>query len=74
MAPMKTTVMRESNLIAYLRYDLPESIRNPNIEIRNKRKELNPNYKIRNGPFGQFFFWSFEFVSNFGFRIEFGQM
>ena len=26
-----------------------KQIRNPNIEIRNKLEELNPNYKIRNG-------------------------
>jgi len=45
-------------------------IRNPNIEIRNKRKELNPNYEIRNEPV-----WNIEDVALviricFGFGIS----
>ena len=47
-------------------------IRNPNIEIRNKPKDLNPNYKMRNR-----LVWSFLFfdqlklfrISDFELRI-----
>ena len=48
-----------------------EKIRNPNIEIRNKRKELNSNHEIRNRLVLNFEFFnhldlfrisSFEFV------------
>jgi hypothetical protein len=47
-------------------------IRNPNIEIRNKLKDLNPKYEIRNG-----FVWNFLIfdhlklfrISDFEFRI-----
>jgi hypothetical protein len=34
----------------------PDKIRNPNIEIRNKRKDLNPNYETGTGSFGIFDF------------------
>jgi hypothetical protein len=41
-------------------------IRNPNIEIRNKLKDLNPNYEIRNG-----FVWNFSIFDHLKlFRIS----
>jgi hypothetical protein len=43
-------------------------IRNPNIEIRNKLKDLNPKYEIRNG-----FVWNFlifDHLNCFEFRIS----
>jgi hypothetical protein len=49
---------------------LREKIRNPNIEIRNKRKELNSNHEIQNGPV-----WNIEDLVLviricFGFRVS----
>ena len=44
---------------------------NPKSEYRNKLKAVKPKFKIRNRPFRIFcFFWTFEFVSNFGFRAS----
>ena len=45
-------------------------IRNSNIEIRNKPKDLNPNYEIRNGLVWNFLdLCSFRIDPNFGFRV-----
>ena len=45
-------------------------IRNPNLEIRNKRKHPNPKIEIRNGAcLGFCGFWSFGFVSDFELRV-----
>src|SRR5437879_5795102 len=43
-------------------------IRNPNIEIRNKSETRNP--KRRRVDFDGFELWTFEFVSDFGFRVS----
>jgi hypothetical protein len=46
-------------------------IRNSNIEIRNKSKNLNPNYEILNGLVLELSdFGPFEIVLNFGFRAS----
>ena len=51
-------------------------MRNPNIEIRNKLRDKNPHIRksktqIRMKVVSEFYlFWSFEIVSNFGFRAS----
>src|SRR6266508_5978407 len=47
-----------------------KKIRNPNIEIRNKRKELNPNYEIRNGPVWNIGDFVLVIRICFGFRVS----
>ena len=44
-------------------------IRNRNIEIRNKPKPAKPRFKSKTGGLELSPFWTFGFVSNFGFRI-----